>query len=212
MSPPHSVTLFPVAMTSSQPTKRSTAADVSAAATKRRKGNLPTVPEGEQQLPPPDASSSTYSDICTNWAANPAFDSQRVLLGRLFFINGEKTKYVSVGLYPARDYQPLVEFGVIRRCGSKSLILTDEQVYTLAECLPKIHESMCKGEEAPVIKCESGSFRLITPRSPRGLTPMYLGTDYMSDVTGRKLSGANVSRRASAIARLHTCYAGLVIV
>jgi len=55
------------------------------AAVKRRRGkrNLPT--EEEQQLPP-DAS-STYSDICTYRAANPAFDPQRLLLRRLFFLN-----------------------------------------------------------------------------------------------------------------------------
>jgi len=43
---------------------------------------------------------------------------------------------VSVGFYPARDYQPLVEFGVIWKGGSKSLILADEKVAALADCLP----------------------------------------------------------------------------
>jgi len=47
---------------------------------------------------------------------------------------------MSVGFYPARDYQPLMEFGAIRMGGSKSVILTVEQVYTLAECLPKTHD------------------------------------------------------------------------
>jgi len=56
----------------------------------------------EQQLLP-DASSSTYSDVCTYWAANRAFDPQRVLLRGLFFLNANKTKYVSVDFYPARD-------------------------------------------------------------------------------------------------------------
>jgi len=76
----------------------------------------------EQQLPP---ESSAYSDICTYWAANPAFDPQRMLLRRLLFLNTNKTKYVSVGFYPARDYLPLVEFGVIRICGSNAIILTE---------------------------------------------------------------------------------------
>ena len=49
----------------------------------------------EEQLP---------SDICTYWPVNPAFDPKRVLLRRMFFINEDKTKYVSVGFYPARDY------------------------------------------------------------------------------------------------------------
>jgi len=117
--------------------KRSTTDVAAAAAAKRRRGKLPTVQE-EQQLP--NASSSAYSDICTYWSANPAFDLQRVLPRRLFFINANKTKYVSVGFSLARDSLPLVEFGVIPSCGSKSIILTDEQVYTLARCLP----TMCK--------------------------------------------------------------------
>jgi hypothetical protein len=49
---------------------------------------------------------STYS--------GPAFDHSRVLLRRLFFLNVEKSRYVSVGFYPVREYQPLVEFGGTR--------------------------------------------------------------------------------------------------
>ena len=105
------------------------------------KRNLTTLEE--QQLTP-DASSSTYSDICTYWATNPAFDPQTVLLRRLFFLSANKTKYVSVGFYPARDYLPLVEFGVIRSCGSRAIILTVEQVYTLAQCLLAFADAMCK--------------------------------------------------------------------
>jgi len=40
------------------------------------------------------------NSICTYWPANPAFDPKRVLLRRLFFINEDRTKYVSVGFYP----------------------------------------------------------------------------------------------------------------
>ena len=111
----------------------------------------------QEQLQLPDTSSS--SDISTYWAAKPAFDPQSVLLRPLFFINGDKTKYVSVGFYPARDYQPLVEFCVIRWGGSKSIILTDELVYTLAECLPKMLDSMCKGRgDNLVIRRETVTF------------------------------------------------------
>jgi len=130
------ITLLPAAMAS---TGKPSASDVAVAA-KRRRGNrnLPTVEE-ETQLTP-DA--WTYSDICTYWAPNPAFDPQGVLLRRLFFLNTNKTKYVSVGFYLARDFLPLVEFGVIRSCGSKAIILTDEQVYTLAQYLPALADSM----------------------------------------------------------------------
>ena len=123
------------AMTSGQhTTKRST--DVAA---KSRRWMLNPV---QEQLPLPDAMSS--SDICTYWASNAAFDPHSVLLRRHFFINGDKMKYVSDGFYPARESQPVVEFGAIGRGGSKSFILTDKQAYTLAECLPKLHESLCK--------------------------------------------------------------------
>ena len=60
-----------------------------------------------------------------------------------------------------------------------SIILADEQVYTLTEFLPNIHESMCKGEEEPVINYERGSFRLNTSRRLRGLAGMYLGSKYI---------------------------------
>ena len=46
-------------------------------------------------------------NICKYWPNNPAFDPMRVLLRRLFFINEDRLKYVSVGFYPARDYLPL---------------------------------------------------------------------------------------------------------
>jgi len=62
----------------------------------------------------------TPCPTCPNWPASSAFDPQRVLLRRIFFIKSDRTKYVSVGFYPSRDYQLLVEFGVIRRGGSKS--------------------------------------------------------------------------------------------
>ena len=42
----------------------------------------------EEQLP---------SDICTYCPTNPTFDPKRVLLRRMFFINEDKPKYVSVG-------------------------------------------------------------------------------------------------------------------
>jgi len=76
----------------------------------------------------------------------------------MFFILENKTKYVSVGFYPARGYQTLVEFGAILKGGSKSLILSDEQVATLAECLPAIRDSMCVSRDRVIINCDSGNF------------------------------------------------------
>ena len=126
-------------------------------------------PIPEEQLP---------SDMCTYWPANPTFDPKRVLLRRMFFINEDKTKYVSVGYYPARDYKPLVEFGAIRRGGSKSLILSDKQDTALADGLPAIRDFMCVSEDH-VVKCESGNFRLHTCRR-HGSVRLFLGTEYVS--------------------------------
>ena len=51
---------------------------------------------------------------------------------------------MSVGFYPARDYQPLVEFGVVRRGeGAKTIILNDENVYAMDDGLPKLREAIC---------------------------------------------------------------------
>ena len=105
------------------------------------------------------SSSSAESDICTYWSANPAFHSKKFLLRRLFFINEDKTKYVSLGFYNARDFHPLEEFGAIRRGGSKSLILADEHFDTLAGCLSGIRDSICS-DDSVIINCESGIFRL----------------------------------------------------
>ena len=91
------------------------------------------------------------------------------MLRRLFFINEDRTKYVSVGFYPARDYLPLVEFGVVRRGGGpKTLILSVEQVDAMAEALPMLRDAMCSGETSVgVRRCESGAFRLDLTSSRR---------------------------------------------
>ena len=54
------------------------------------------------------------TNIGTYWPNNPVFDPKRVLLRRLLFFTEDRTKYVSVGFYSARDYLRLVEFGVVR--------------------------------------------------------------------------------------------------
>ena len=85
-------------------------------------------------------------NIRTYWPNNPAFDTKSVLLRRLFFINKDRTKHVSVGFYPTRDHLPMFESGVLRKAGvPKSLILSNEHVDTLAETLPTLREDMCSG-------------------------------------------------------------------
>jgi len=76
------------------------------------------------------------TNIYTYWPTNPAFDPKIVQLRCLFIINEDRTKYVYVAFYFARDYLSLVEFGVVRTGGGpKTLILCHEEVDAMAECL-----------------------------------------------------------------------------
>ena len=87
----------------------------------------------------------TRSDPCSYVeTVGPAFDPNRVLLRRVFFLNNDKSKYVSVGFYPAQNYQPLVEFGGTRLL---PLVLTAEYVNNVAERLPGLLEAMCRNKQ-----------------------------------------------------------------
>jgi hypothetical protein len=101
------------------------------------------------------------------WPAHPAFNPERQLLRRLFFINENQTKYVSICFYPARVYLPQGEFGVVRRGeGPKTLIISYEQVDAMAEVLPILGDAMCSGETYIGGRgCESGAFRPDVTRS-----------------------------------------------
>jgi len=103
-----------------------------------------------------------------------------VLLRRLFFINEVRTKYVCRFL-PQTLALPLVEFGVVR-IGSwpKTIILSDEQDYTMAVVLPKLRDAMCSGVETVCgTECKSGGFRLTITRCRR-MAKLYLVSQYIS--------------------------------
>jgi len=87
-------------------------------------------------------------DACNFYseAVNLIFDPKRVQLRSHFFDDEDRNKYVSVGLYPAGDCHPFVEFGSVKKSGSTILILDDRQVDKMVECLPRIFESM-RGKE-----------------------------------------------------------------
>jgi hypothetical protein len=58
----------------------------------------------------------------------------QVLLRHVFFLNGEKSKYVSLGYYPARFCRVLIEFGGAHL---SPIIIDDQHLSTLSEHLPK---------------------------------------------------------------------------
>jgi hypothetical protein len=114
-------------------------------------------------------------DVCNHYvgAVSPVFDPKRVLLSRKFFINECYSKYVSVGFYPALDYQPLVEFGAVRK---RPLLLKDQHVRAFAKHLPTPCVAMCGNEH---YSCVDGAFRLHTTGSYR-IARLALDKQYIS--------------------------------
>jgi hypothetical protein len=81
--------------------------------------------------------------------------SLQVLLRRVFFLNTEKSKYVSVGFYPPRFYYALIEFGGVLLL---PVIIIDQHLTTLSEHLPELCAAMCLGERYTF---RDGVFRLL---------------------------------------------------
>jgi hypothetical protein len=103
----------------------------------------------------------------------PSFDPNRVLLRRVYFINDDKTKYVSVGFHPARNYQPLVEFA---SSANKPITLNEQHVTTIVQQLPSLCEAMCGDEQ---YSWEDGVFRLTTLGSYKTAI-LYLDKQYIN--------------------------------
>jgi hypothetical protein len=120
---------------------------------------------------PPD------NEPCMFYEFSPAFDPNRVLLRRVFFIGEDRTKYVSVGFYPSRNYQPLVEFGHVKREKPTFLVLNERHVKTMTEILPRICESMCRGENYDY---SDGDFRLNAQGGSGSIARMTINKKYMS--------------------------------
>lgn len=81
---------------------------------------------------------------------------ERVCLRRVYFLNKEHSKYLSLGFYPERNYLPCVEFGAPRQT---PVVLTSYFVYTLTVHLPKLCENMRNKEP---YKCHELLFKLQT--------------------------------------------------
>jgi hypothetical protein len=63
------------------------------------------------------------------------FDPQRALLRHTFFIDTDKSRYVSVGYYPARNYNVLFEFGGPK---FKHILLAEHHVGFMAAHLSQL--------------------------------------------------------------------------
>jgi len=107
----------------------------------------------------------TFLEVFTTALAKP----YRALLRRVFFFAEDKSKYVSVGYYPARGYQPLPEIG-----GAKMLplLLNVQQLQTTAESIAALCDALSTNEH---YKKTDGDFKINTTVSYR-----YLGKQYMT--------------------------------
>ena len=66
-----------------------------------------------------------------------------VLLRSVYFLNDERTRYVSVGFFPTEKYKVLVEFGGPHIA---PITLTEQHVRTLMEHLAGVCKVMQSGE------------------------------------------------------------------
>jgi hypothetical protein len=106
---------------------------------------------------------------------NPAFDSNRALFRRVFFITPVKNKYVSVAYYPNKIYQPSVE---IRGADKSPLFFEEEHVRSIAEHLPRICDALCR-DEYYICKSQDGRFRMNTTGNYR-VARIYIDKKWMA--------------------------------
>jgi len=99
-------------------------------------------------------------------ATSLLFDPNRVLLRRVFFLVPNKTRYISVGYYPSRNYQPLVEIGTPKQ---HPILLTDRHVYTLADHLPAQVDALWR-DDFYTVRDEGFSMHSATPYKTAILT------------------------------------------
>ena len=165
----------------------------------------------EQQLPR-DASFSAYIDICNYRAAKTAFHSQRLLQRRLFSqMQTRPNTCLSVCTPPV--ITSLLwnsgSYGAVDQSPSFSRTNSYTRWRNVYVQLPIPCAKRGRWGK-PVIKCESGNFRLGMPRGCRELSRLYLGTEYIGLTPGSAQSSSNFQYLASTIAQSRTCLPALL--
>jgi len=120
-------------------------------------------------VPAPPPILHTCLDIVSKAFANP----NRAMLRRVFFIAEHKSKFVSVGYYPVRGYQPLAEFGGAKKL---PLLLDAQRLQTLAENIATLCNALSANEHFSKKDCD---FKMNTTDSYR-IARVYLGKQYLS--------------------------------
>lgn len=107
-----------------------------------------------RQARPEDGDNSTAFPLTQQ--PPPPTPRERVFLRRMYFLNPKKTKFLSLGYYPAHNYDPCVE---IRGSKRTHVVLTKYYLSILSQHVPKLCECNCANE---IYKYREMSFRLQT--------------------------------------------------
>jgi len=102
-----------------------------------------TFPDGETHRPKHNFPETSEIDICSysiDEGISPAFDPNRALLRRVFFLDENRTRYVSVAFCPSMGYMPKVEFGESK---IGPIRLSVQQGMALVEHLPRLCVASC---------------------------------------------------------------------
>jgi len=128
---------------------------------------LPTDPKRVPAPPAPEL--DTCLDVVSTALANP----NRDLLRRVFFIAEDKSKFVSLGFYPARGYQPLAEFGGAKKL---PLLLNAQQLQTMADNIVALCNALATNEH---FSTKNGDFKMNITGSYR-IARLYLDKQFLS--------------------------------
>jgi hypothetical protein len=111
-------------------------------------------------------------DTCLEVVSTALANPNIALLRRVFFVAKDKSKYVSVGYYPAHCYQPLAEFGGTKKL---PLLLNAQQLQTMADNIAALCNALSPNEHYKT----DGDFKMNTTGSYR-VARVYLGKQYMT--------------------------------
>jgi hypothetical protein len=75
------------------------------------------------------------------------------VLRRIYFLNKDRSRFISIGYYPDRNYKPYVEIGGVK-CG---VILSAYYFTSLVNHLPKLAEHLSKDQ---AFRCDEETFHL----------------------------------------------------
>jgi len=123
------------------------------------------LPDPKSVPAPPAPELDTCLDVVSTALANP----NRAMLRRVFFIAEDKSKFVSVGFYHARGYQPLAEFGGVKKL---PLLLNAQQLQTMADNIAALCNALSTNEH---FSTKDGDFKM-NSKAVIGL-PEYISTN-----------------------------------